>query len=109
MLQFEISPHLNKFCEHHRSDFVTANAEKFLDQLKGRKFKHMSLMIWLAICWSLWRKRNDVLFNDESRNAEGIVLCIKIISWNSLIIGCRSRDIFSFYDWWHFHVDILTS
>ncbi|WJX94410.1 hypothetical protein P8452_75829 [Trifolium repens] len=41
----------------------------------------VSRLIWLATTWSLWKHRNDVIFNGVTQDASNLVNNIKITSW----------------------------
>jgi hypothetical protein len=41
----------------------------------------VSRLIWLATTWSIWKLRNDVIFNGVTPDASNLVNNIKTISW----------------------------
>jgi len=38
-------------------------------------------MIWHAVVWSLWRARNDRIFNNLTHDVEEVVEEVKVLSW----------------------------
>jgi len=55
-------------------------------------------MIWHMVVWSLWRTRNDRIFNNAWREVEELVEDIKVLSWRWLLNRtCASACLF--YEW----------
>jgi hypothetical protein len=53
----------------------------FGDLLKGSNNKKFRHIIWLATTWSIWRKRNNILFRGEFVNVSSLVDQIIYITW----------------------------
>jgi hypothetical protein len=51
----------------------------FGDLLKGGHYKKFRHLIWLATTWSIWRKRNNIIFRGEFVNISSISSLDQII------------------------------
>jgi hypothetical protein len=45
---------------------------------RGNRIRHL---IWLATTWSIWKHRNNVVFNGGLPNASVLLENLKAISW----------------------------
>jgi hypothetical protein len=55
---------------------------KFGDLVRLKKGSgRVSRLIWLATTWSIWKLRNNVIFNGVNPDAFNLVNNIKTISW----------------------------
>jgi hypothetical protein len=46
-----------------------------------KKVRNGFRMIWHAVVWSIWRARNDGIFNNEIGEVAALVEDIKVLSW----------------------------
>ncbi|CAK8566661.1 unnamed protein product [Lathyrus sativus] len=54
--------------------------------LSGRCQANRVYSIWFITCWSIWRSRNECIFNNVVTEVDNIVFDIKLYSWNLLIL-----------------------
>jgi hypothetical protein len=72
--------------------------EKFnVGRSNGKRLKGL-LAVWHAVVWSIWKARNDLIFNDKVPVLEDVFQGIILHSWKWLCakkkgVGC------SFYEW----------
>jgi hypothetical protein len=66
---------------------------------KGNNSKRFRHIIWLAITWSIWRTRNNILFIGECVNFSSLVNQIIYICWLWFIGRLRSNTNLSFFYW----------
>ncbi|XP_058786925.1 uncharacterized protein LOC131661401 [Vicia villosa] len=55
-------------------------------------------IIWLAILWSIWLRRNDIVFNNASWNSRDVVWSCKALIWRWSFIGKIMRANCNFYE-----------
>jgi hypothetical protein len=55
-------------------------------------------MIWHAVVWSIWRARNDIIFNNLTRDVEEVVEEIKVMSWRWGLSRLETTACL-FYEW----------
>jgi hypothetical protein len=55
-------------------------------------------MIWHAVVWSLWRARNDRIFNNKIGEVDALVEDIKVLSWRWHLDRSNSPACM-FYEW----------
>jgi hypothetical protein len=67
--------------------------------LKGRKFKRMKHIIWLATTWCTWRARNNIIFRGDLVNVSSLVNQIIYFSWLWFIGRQKINVEFSFQEW----------
>jgi hypothetical protein len=53
----------------------------FGELIKGKKYKRVTHIIWLATMWCLWRSRNNILFRGVDVNVPSLVDQITYNSW----------------------------
>jgi len=64
----------------------------------NKKIRKGLRMIWHAVVWSLWRARNDRIFNNSFREMEELVEDIKVLSWRWCLNRMCSPACL-FYEW----------
>ncbi|MCH87856.1 hypothetical protein A2U01_0008737 [Trifolium medium] len=47
----------------------------------GKKFRKGMVMIWNAVVWTLWRRRNAIIFYNGRRDDMEAIEEIKVLSW----------------------------
>ncbi|XP_058747131.1 uncharacterized protein LOC131620130 [Vicia villosa] len=91
------------------SDWVGMNYQSFTNFKEG--FCHWSSfcrkkkvkkgkegIFWLAIIWSLWLRRNDIVFNNASWNSRDVVWSVKALMWRWSFIGKITHSYCNFYE-----------
>jgi hypothetical protein len=53
----------------------------FCGLVRNKKVKKGFLLVWHTVLWSLWKARNDVIFNGMSKEPLEVVEEIKVLSW----------------------------
>jgi len=48
---------------------------------RNNKTRRSFRLTWHAVVWSLWRARNDRIFNNSNSDVAEIVEAIKVLSW----------------------------
>ncbi|XP_058764618.1 uncharacterized protein LOC131638082 [Vicia villosa] len=66
-----------------------------------------AVVFWMASCWSIWKQRNDIPFNNAVGDIEEIVHSIKMYSWWWLDLGTKHRVYCNFYEWNHSPLDFI--
>ncbi|XP_058775310.1 uncharacterized protein LOC131649567 [Vicia villosa] len=72
-----------------------------IDLLGGNMARSRIGAIWITVCWSIWRIRNEVVFNNAEVDIEELFGMILWSSWWWLAIKSRDRILCSFYEWFH--------
>jgi len=55
-------------------------------------------MIWHAVVWSLWRARNDRIFNNLTHDVEEVVEEVKVLSWRWGLSRLHTTA-YLYYEW----------
>jgi hypothetical protein len=71
----------------------------FGELFKGSKFKRYRQIIWLATTWSIWRKRNNIIFRGDFINVSTLLDQIIYISWYWYIGRGGFNSSSTFSDW----------
>jgi hypothetical protein len=53
----------------------------FLTQSRGNKLRKGLVMIWNGVVWSLWRRRNAVMFDNGRKEIAEVIDEIKTVTW----------------------------
>jgi hypothetical protein len=64
----------------------------------GKKLRNGLLMIGAAVCWTLWRSRNSLLFENGSGTVFDMVEAIKVSSWKWWLSRSAAAPCL-FYEW----------
>jgi hypothetical protein len=60
-------------------------------------------VIWLSTIWSLWKARNDKVFNDVNIEVEAIVEEVKVMAWK-WVMGRMHIPVSLYFEWiWNPH------
>lgn len=51
------------------------------DDVLSRKIRWGFCLIWLASIWVIWKRRNEVIFNNGVVEIEDLVENIKVLAW----------------------------
>jgi hypothetical protein len=51
------------------------------ESARNKKIKKGFRFVWHTVIWSLWRARNNVIFNSSTLDPQGIVEEVKVLSW----------------------------
>jgi hypothetical protein len=78
---------------------ITNHFTLFGGLLKGSHYKKFRHLIWLATTWSIWRKRNNIVFRGEFVNTSSLVDQIIYIAWFWLISRGGLSTSVTFSDW----------
>jgi hypothetical protein len=70
----------------------------FSGVIRNKKVKKGFLLVWHTVIWSLWRARNDVIFNGILKEPLEVVEEIKVISWK-WSMDCLKISPCLFYEW----------
>ncbi|CAK8536393.1 unnamed protein product [Lathyrus sativus] len=102
----------NRICEwvdieYISEDCCSLHAKVWKSRLPGHCKEYKINSIWFISCWSLWRARNNIIFNNASIDIEDIVFDIKVFSWNWLILGRQDNKNCNLYDWFKFPFDFM--
>jgi hypothetical protein len=66
--------------------------------VSNKKVRNGCLLIWHAAVWSIWRARNDRIFNDLSCGVAELVEAIKVLSWR-WTLNLLQVPACLFYEW----------
>ncbi|XP_058757293.1 uncharacterized protein LOC131630531 [Vicia villosa] len=55
-------------------------------------------IVWLAVWWTVWRARNEIVFNDEKISVSDLIWDIKILAWKWSFIRNISYTKCNFYE-----------
>lgn len=67
--------------------------------IKGKGGKNLAVCVWTYAVWLLWKKRNAVIFRQDSLNNEDMVEELKAGIWSWYASkGCKESFV-SFSDW----------
>lgn len=81
----------------------------FAGLLKGKKFRHVNNLIWLAVVWCLWLERNSVLFKGTMFDMSSLINKIKCVSWGWFMCKPGRLLKLSVSDWWFNSISYLQS
>lgn len=80
----------------------------FYRAFKGNCGKNKESIVRTATTWSLWRMRNNLIFNNVEVDIYAAVFQIKLFSWLWLILDRKKHSMCSFYDWCKCPLDFLS-
>ncbi|XP_058756230.1 uncharacterized protein LOC131629460 [Vicia villosa] len=76
--------------------------ENFLLVYEGLRRKKVrkgtESLVWIAVCWGLWRTRNKVIFGNDSWSVPDLVWSIKVMIWKWSFHGEIMYGKCNFYD-----------
>jgi hypothetical protein len=78
---------------------ITNHFTLFGGFVKGGHYKKFCHLIWLAATWSIWRKRNNIVFRGEFVNISSLVDQIICIAWFWFIGRGGLSTYVTFFDW----------
>lgn len=55
-------------------------------------------LIWLATIWSLWKARNNKVFNDVNCEVDAIVEEVEVLAWK-WVLGRMRIPVCMFFEW----------
>jgi hypothetical protein len=70
----------------------------FSGVIRNKKVKKGFLLVWHTVIWSLWRARNNAIFNGILKEPLEVVEEIKVLSWN-WSMDCLKISPCLFYEW----------
>ncbi|XP_058762491.1 uncharacterized protein LOC131635875 [Vicia villosa] len=70
-----------------------------VEAYEGNMTRNRVATIWLTTCWSIWNKRNSIIFSNDKLDVEELYFSIMKCSWWWLAIESKERIKCSFYDW----------
>jgi hypothetical protein len=70
----------------------------FCGSVRNKKAKNGFLLIWHTVLWSLWKARNDEIFNRVTKEPLEVVEEIKVLSWR-WSMDCLKIPRCLFYEW----------
>lgn len=82
-----------------RNEVCLENFQKFMSGLRKKVKSSKVSVIWMAVVWSLWSRRNDIMFNNLISYIDDILSNIKFIFWYWIVIGANHRASYCFNDW----------
>lgn len=66
--------------------------------MTNKKVRKGYQLIWHAVVWSIWRGRNDRIFNNVICGAVELVEAIKVLSWRCMLSSFERAGEFV-YEW----------
>jgi hypothetical protein len=66
--------------------------------VRNKKVRKGFLLVWHTVIWSLWRARNDVIFNGITKEPLEVVEEIKVLSWKWSMDRLKISP-YLFYEW----------
>jgi hypothetical protein len=78
---------------------ITNHFTLFGGLLKGGHYKKFHHLIWLETTWTIWRKRNNIVFRGEFVNISSLVDQIICIAWFWFIGRGGLSTYVTFFDW----------
>ncbi|XP_058785013.1 uncharacterized protein LOC131659917 [Vicia villosa] len=72
---------------------------RFCDLLADKVRPKKIILIWLAMCRTIWCKRNAIIFKAEAVSVADIVDKVKLISWQWNMMGNKYFASCSFFFW----------
>lgn len=82
---------------------IPGTVERLFQWWNGWKFKKGEMQIWkaipLAVLWSVWKHRNDVIFNKVQPNMEELyeLIKVRVAIWMKSTLMGRDYSINQFY------------
>jgi hypothetical protein len=67
-------------------------------EANSKRIKKGVWLIWHATIWSIWRERNERIFNNQTKGVDEIVDDIKAVSWFWALSRLKIAS-FLFYEW----------
>lgn len=77
---------------HSLEEFLEVNHEKFKKGKEG--------IVWMTVVWSLWKIKNDILFNDALCIFWDLLWEIKLSAWKWFLEGENSHSNCNFFEFW---------
>lgn len=72
---------------------------KWWNELSGnKKIRKGYRIIWHAAIWTIWRVRNDLIFNNSTCGIEEVVEAIKALAWR-WVLNRLNLPACMFYEW----------
>jgi hypothetical protein len=72
---------------------------KWWNELSGnKKIRKGYRIIWHAAIWTIWRVRNDLIFNNSTCGIEEVVKAIKVLAWR-WVLNRLNLPACMFYEW----------
>jgi hypothetical protein len=68
------------------------------DAARSNKVRSGFLLVWHTVLWSLWRARNDDIFNGVKKGVVDTVEDIKVLSWKWSVDRLKISPCL-FYEW----------
>ncbi|XP_058777028.1 uncharacterized protein LOC131651376 [Vicia villosa] len=66
------------------------------------------LLLWLAVIWAIWCRRNAVILKNEEAVVAEVFEQIRLFSWHWQIIGEKAKGPTNFYFWCQNPLDLLS-
>lgn len=63
--------------------------------------------ICLVICWCVWQRRNDIIFNGDICDVGEPVFNVKMFTWRWLALDLKEKLFCNFYEWCQNLIDCL--
>lgn len=71
-------------------------------------FSHSFLhIIWLACAWTIWKERNNHIFNQNATSINNIADMVKLLSFHWLKANLHSFAL-SYHDWWQHSISWMS-
>jgi hypothetical protein len=67
-------------------------------EVTSKRIKKGAWMIWHATIWTIWKERNERIFNEQRKEVDELVEDIKVVSWFWALSRLRIAS-FLFYEW----------
>ncbi|XP_058727059.1 uncharacterized protein LOC131598482 [Vicia villosa] len=64
-------------------------------------------VIWVSVCWCIWKHRNEIVFNNGVCDVEEIIHNVKMHSWWWLAIGSKKKVNCNFFEWFQCPLEYL--
>jgi len=64
----------------------------------NKKIRSGFRLVWHAVVWSIWRAKNDKIFNNNTGEVDDLVEAVKVLSWRWWLSRLNSPTCL-FYEW----------
>lgn len=77
----------------------STNFSNFISSLKGRSNKNLRILVWIAVCWSIWTSMNEMLFQRDFIRVDGMVDRAKAFTRDWFVARIKGAEVYYWVDW----------